>query len=261
MKKLILIAATVLGLTSCNKQDTLIVKENTVNSTLTLEFNSINKTPVSNPNSLSQWNTFFKTNVNASTPFNSVSITGNEVKLKGATNLVIEQLLFYKNKSIISIIDDSSLLFVRENSFENSSLKTFKSNTLKNTSSGSFKACNIITFIATNLEKVDSSCFDYCLYLDSLNTPKVKEIKMGAFSGCSALKNVYLPSVLSIEDYAFIYNSSLKYLDISNCQLLQGSSIFDAIYNSNIIIKIPISLNNNINITNFKNQNNVILIN
>jgi hypothetical protein len=122
---------------SCKKE---VVSNGTPNPTyathLKLTFTNISNAPVSNVNSVSDWNTFFGTATNATTPFQSVSIVGNEVSLNGGIGLVVKQSLFYKNNFLTKVEDDSTINEVKDFSFANcfqlasySSLKTNKTGT------------------------------------------------------------------------------------------------------------------------------------
>jgi hypothetical protein len=266
MKKLSIITVSLLSVFffSC-KKDAVLLGTNTPNTHLKLTFTNVANVPVQNPSNVSQWNAFFETSTNAVDTFKSVNISGNVIELVGATKLNVKTNTFYRFKYLVKVEDDSTINQLNDFAFANCfGLTYFSSNSLVKTGTQSFQGIiSFKTFVAPNATELGSSTFDFNSNLDSVNIANVKTIRQGCFGFCSSLKNVLIPKANTIEDYSFINNNALKYLDISSCVSLGGidNLVFNGVNGQNITIKLPATLNNNPNILDLKSNNIVTSIN
>ena len=76
---------------------------------LRLGWDDIAKVPVGDPTDVNDWNTFFNLPTNG-TPFTSVEVIGNEVKLIGGANIILSIALFSTNPNIEYINDESEVI-------------------------------------------------------------------------------------------------------------------------------------------------------
>ncbi len=83
-----------------------------------------------------------------------------------------------------------------------------------------------------NVTIIDKNAFDSFASLTSIDIPStVTSIGNRSFSGCSKLKEVYLPSFLTkIDDYAFYKCSFLEEINIPDSVTSIGENIFTACY-------------------------------
>ena len=84
-------------------------------TSLILYWDSIGNVPVTNPNSVSEWNSLFQLPAYG-TPFNSVKVNGNIVTLMGGKNITMRPGLFNEDlnvpyaDSILSIVDSGGCI-------------------------------------------------------------------------------------------------------------------------------------------------------
>lgn len=90
-----------------------LIKDPTPPSELLLTWNDIANVPVADASSVSDWNLFFDLPVNG-TPFTSVIVVGNEVKLIGGSGITIKPYLFGDSDTtgggLVRIIDNSNCI-------------------------------------------------------------------------------------------------------------------------------------------------------
>jgi len=157
-----------------------------------------------NPNSVSDWNTFFETDVNATSPFTSVSVSGNVVTLYGASGLTISTQLFSNNKTesndIVSVVDKSSCVAIQNGAFAGCySLTTVDFPAVTSLEYAVFYLCPSLTNI--NLPELVTSLgysFQSCTGLVSINLPKVTTLGTSEFNGCTSLTEIILPSCIDL---------------------------------------------------------------
>lgn len=73
---------------------------------LELTFDDIANVPVADASSVSDWNTFFDLPTNGS-PFTSVEVIGNMVRLIGGSGITMSNFLFHENLNLIKVDDKS----------------------------------------------------------------------------------------------------------------------------------------------------------
>lgn len=164
---------------------------------LRLGFDDIANVPVADPNSVSDWNTFFDTGGYADSPFTSVVVDGDDVILYGHSNLIIKPELFYSefdpNDHLISIIDESLEVVGSEFlSFGNCiALTNVELPVMEYTGNGTFQSCIALVEIhLPGLTAMGINSFNFCTSLNVLDFPQITEITYGSFSGCSSITEV-----------------------------------------------------------------------
>ena len=87
---------------------------------------------------------------------------------------------------------------------------TFEIKNLKTLSAYTFTRCHSLTEVSglESVTKYESSCFDGCQKLKSINLEKAKEIQRQAFAG-AGLEEVVLPNVTNVQAYAFAQMDNL----------------------------------------------------
>ena len=70
--------------------------------------------------------------------------------------------------------------------------------------------------IGEGVINIGASAFSHCTYLESVSMPSVRNIDEFAFSDCVSLSSVYIPSTVGIiRNFAFLSCSSLESIDVS----------------------------------------------
>ena len=92
---------------------------------LELTFDDIANVPVSDASSVSDWNTFFDLPTNGS-PFTSVEVVGNMVRLIGGSGIELSSYLFFENIYIRKVVDNiNCIVGIKNNCFFNSHCTEF----------------------------------------------------------------------------------------------------------------------------------------
>ena len=166
-----------------------------VESPLLLTFDAIGNVPVADPTSLADWNTFFDL-PNNGTPFTSVEVVGNEVKLYGGAGITIAPALFTNNANLISFID-SALCIVAVGQLGLSGCVLLTTITLNSCLTFGDNACDqntaLITFNANVATDFGTGCFDTNTFLDTLTIPSAVNIGDQCFNNCVTLSVVNIP--------------------------------------------------------------------
>jgi len=170
---------------------------------LELTFDSIINAPVSDVSNVSDWNTFFDLPTNG-TPFESVQVAGNLVKLFGGAGITTKYGLFDTDSAgigLISIVDES-------NSITNLGGDTFGNN--------DGDGCPILEIAKLN---------------GVINTGGVAIAS--DFYACNSLKIVELKNATNISDATFFIPlgaSSMESIDLRSCLSLGGSVLDDSVF-------------------------------
>jgi len=215
-------------------------------SLLSLTFDNIANVPVSNPNSLSDWNTFFNTTINATTPFYSVSIVGNTVNLGGCTNLVVSTNLFNSNQHIVSITDNLTIIDIQNQSFFNCNfLTSININNCVNTFNSAFASCASLSSITMNaLQSVGASSFSGNI-CTSISLPLVSICGDNAFQASGFLTTISLPICTSIGDTCFDSCPSITSLNLPNLITAGGNAFSGCTSLVNISLPLMTTIGDN----------------
>jgi hypothetical protein len=167
----------------------------TITSPLTLQFNDISNADllVGDASNVADWNTFFDLPING-TPFNSVSIYNNSVKLVGVTGINLKESLFENNNNLLSIVDSgnyitsaSAFCFYNCSSIKTISLPVLSS-AGDNFSSACFSGCTSVTkFNLSQLTFAGDFCFYNCESVEVFDLPLLTTIKSNSFYGCTSV--------------------------------------------------------------------------
>lgn len=243
---------------------------------------------------LAEWNSFFKTSTYATTPFTSFTKVGDVVTLYGATNLILwgsapSNGIFRDNDFIKSIIDYSeevielqyNAIALCDNLTEvildgcitlgklslcyNPSLTSISLNSA--TTFGSASLANNTALTSCSLPSATSivwenygSIWNGSSALITINLPVITSVGFAGFASLNnTIENIYLPKATSIGQYGFWTLPSLKYVDLSSCTSLGGSTFGNATGRT-MTIKIPHALESHADIVWLKANNTVTVI-
>lgn len=202
---------------------------------LLLEFTSINNTPVANPYSVSDWNTFFNLPTSG-TPFNKVNIVNNKVYLYGGANILLKSYIFYGNSDLVSIEDTSGcVVYGRPYSFYNaSSLTTIILPAVYGAQQACFSNCQSLKNLSLPaITYAGDNCFDLTFLFGnaaSLSFPLLHTVGTRCFYNCFGLLGISLPSAFFIENEAFYNCGVLDSIYIPSCQYLGTSVGYNAVF-------------------------------
>jgi hypothetical protein len=181
-----------------------------------------------NSSTLSDWNTLFDLPTYG-TPFSSIEVVGNEVRLFGGENIEIRVGLFYIDYSLLYIIDENNCIIQLEDS--------------------SFYNCiSLHTAILPAVIEENSSNgnFHGCFALKNVNLILLTNVGNNMFLSCQALEYISLPNVTTVGDNAFFQCVSLKEINLESCTSLGSTvgnnNVFIGISDNNITLTIPSAL-------------------
>lgn len=190
---------------------------------LELTFDNISNADllVGDSTNITDWNTFFDLPTYG-TPFTSVLINLNTVKLYGGSGITIKDSLFTVNENIISIKDDTSIITLQNDALSfcnnlvsvdlrstitagnhafalSSSVTTFNLPSLTTAGSYCFMVCSLVTtFNLSNLTTVDHHCFYNCVSVITFNLPSLTTINGQCFFNCLSVTTFNLPSLIDM---------------------------------------------------------------
>jgi hypothetical protein len=197
----------------------------TVVTPLSLEFNDISNASllVGDASDFENWNTFFDLPTNG-TPFTSVNIYENTVKLIGGAGINLKESLFQNNTDLLSIVDAA--------------------NCITSTSYLSFYQCSSITkIILPVLSYSGSYCFGACSSVTSFSLPSLTTANEGDFSFCESATSFNLPLMTSISEYGFENCISATSFYLPSCTNLGAT-----VENNNVFINYTM-ISNTITLT------------
>jgi hypothetical protein len=155
---------------------------------LEITWDNISNVPVADASSVDDWNTFFDLPTNG-TPFTSVEVIGNLVKLYGGSGITVAGNLFDTNTNLISINDNiESIITAGEESFFNcTSATSFNFPNLTAAGIGCFDNCTSATsFNFPNLTAAGDGCFIVSSSATSFNFPNLTAAGSGCFALCTS---------------------------------------------------------------------------
>jgi len=163
---------------------------------LILGFDAIGNAPVVNPASVAQWNTFFGLPANG-TPFTSVQVIGNEVRLYGGSGITMAVALFSSSSGLVSIID-VALCVVAVGQLALSGVATLTNITLNACLNFALNSCDqnvsLTTISATAGTDFGDACFEGNTALTTpITLPSAINIGASCFNGCNLLATISLP--------------------------------------------------------------------
>jgi hypothetical protein len=184
---------------------------------------------VLNSSTLSDWNTFFGLPTYG-TPFSSIEVVGNEVRLFGGSNIDIREGLFDENNELYYIIDENNCAIT---------LKTQSFNDCVNLHTAILPA---VTSSSNGADGIFLNCYN----LKNINLISLTQTSILMFCACQALEYISLPNVATVGGYTFFQCSSLKEINLESCTNLGGTvgdnNVFYGISDNNITLTIPSAL-------------------
>lgn len=146
---------------------------------LELTFDNISNVPVADALSVSDWNAFFDLPTNG-TPFTSVDVDVNMVRLSGGGNIFINGSIFYGTENpLISIVDNSGVITsVSDFCFaSNWNITLIKLKALITAGMSSFIECkNLKELRLDALDSCGVACFGQLYDLETLYIPVVSDL-------------------------------------------------------------------------------------
>lgn len=167
---------------------------------LRLVFDDIANVPVADASNISDWNTFFDL-PNLGGAFTSVEINGNDVILKGGSNIKVKPGLLYDigYQYLVSIDDTGCITSVGGDAFSYCNKLT----------DVNLPECTII-YGWEDSPYEDYGGFGTCLNLLNINIPKLESIGNWGFGSCISLTTIDLPSCNNLgttTDYNNVFNN------------------------------------------------------
>jgi hypothetical protein len=156
---------------------------------------------VGDATNVNDWNTYLDLPVNG-TPFTSVNVSGNEVKLKGGAGITLKSQAFARigkddPSYLISVNDEDGMIIeLQDEVFDRQSLLTIVSLPQLITAGEScFKACNSLTTLnLPQLITVGTDCFIQCTSLTEISLPQCTNLEgINCFNNCTSLTKISLP--------------------------------------------------------------------
>jgi hypothetical protein len=197
---------------------------------LKLTFNSIENANalVGDSSVVANWNLFFSLPLYG-TPFNSVSVVGNDVNLIGGSNITLLDGLFSNDPGcLVSIVDTAFCVVAAQN------------NTFYNYNN------NILTTVdLPALVSIGNYCFAANNLLTNINLPSLQTTGIGSFYACLSTTFDF-PLLETIEDATFYDCESATIFNLPSCTDLGGTvfdnNVFGNIIMNNITLTIPAAL-------------------
>lgn len=164
---------------------------------LELTFDNIINVPVANASSVTDWNTFFDLPTNG-TPFTSVVVDGNTIKLYGGSGITLKNGIFLNNINITYVNDEAGCIIIGSTQAFSACTEITGFNLPALTDAGfsqMFYGCELVSvFSFPSLTKIGGSCFQICTGATIFNFPLVTTLEFtGAFRNCSNANSFYLP--------------------------------------------------------------------
>lgn len=188
---------------------------------------------VGDSSNVSDWNTFFDLPA-FGTPFTSVSVTGNEVKLYGGSGINLKDSLFGDSGfglELLEINDDAgSIVSAGYDVFGNDN------------GSG---CTNLTTVYLPELLTAGDLCFLGTINLINVSMDKVTSMENDCFNGSSALSQISFPALTSIGSSCF-NGTILDTINIPSCTNLGATvgldNVFIYITGNTITLTVPAAL-------------------
>jgi len=181
----------------CNPEPTSTTSTTTAVPFLRLLFSNIEEVDaiIGDSANVSDWNTYFDLPT-LGTPFTSVEVIGNEVRLYGGSNIKIKPALMYDQGEFIVELDDQAgcITSVGGDAFSYStSLITVN-----------LPECTIV-YGQQDSPQTDYGAFGACINLVNLSIPKLVTAGDNAFNGCSSLTALTLLNLTSAGNNTFTF--------------------------------------------------------
>lgn len=209
-----------------------------------LMWNNIANTPVTNVDSVEEWNTYFDLPTNGS-PFTSVQVYGNDVYLLGGSNIAVAPNLFLNNTSLIGIDDSTgSIISIGDSAFQLSGLKfiNFASATTLVGNTQFADLVNTVDYLdMPSLSTAGVSSFGSTRIGHTITFPNLVDIG-NAFTNTNIVGDLSLPAAKTVPSLAF-ENTICNTLNLYNVTGLTASA-FETAYVTSINLPLVTSVPN-----------------
>jgi hypothetical protein len=244
----------------------------TVVTPLSLEFNDISNASllVGDASNVDNWNDFFDLPTEG-TPFTSVNIYENTVKLIGGAGINLKDSLFQNNTDLLSIVDAANCITSASNYcfIECSSITKISFPALDSAGDYCFANCTLlITFNLPQLTSAGDGCFGFCYSITIFDLPSLTTAGVSCFFECVSAILFYFPSLITAGQSCFSFCLSATTFDfpllttmssqffedclsattfnLSSCTNLGGNVFFNSVFfniSGNIItLTVPTAL-------------------
>ena len=162
---------------------------------------------------VANWNTYFDLPVYGS-PFTSVSVTGDEVKLYGGSNIIMKESLFDQADTLgtflLEVDDQAGSIIELEYDalgYENyDGCRNLVYINLPSVTVAASYAFNYAGYFASSplvvnlplLTTIGNYCFFNCDTLESISLPSATTIGTGIFQECNALTSISIPACINL---------------------------------------------------------------
>ncbi len=184
---------------------------------------------------VANWNTLFDLPTYG-TPFTSVSVTGDEVKLYGGSNIIIKEFLFDQPDELgtyLLEVDDTAGSVIE----------------LEGTAFGrdNYTGCpNLTSVNLPNVIIAAGNSFGECLSLTTVNLPNLTTAGEGCFGACPLLTIISLPNLTTLGAFFLSESPNLTTISLPACTDLGGTvinnNVFYNIIGNSITLTVPSSL-------------------
>jgi hypothetical protein len=144
------------------------------------------------------WNIFFDLPTYG-TPFTSVTIVGDEVRLVGGENIIMKAELFADNQNLLSVNDSIGCvveleLAALQGGKSGSNITSINLPSVTVAGDNVFYDCDSLTELNLPL-LIDcgDACFLGCILLTTIDLPQTESTKANTFYGCASLTTINLP--------------------------------------------------------------------
>jgi len=224
----------------CNPEPTSTTSTTTAVPFLRLLFSNIEEVDaiIGDSANVSDWNTYFDLPT-LGTPFTSVEVIGNEVRLYGGSNIKIKPALMYDQGEFIIELDDQAgcITSVGGDAFTYSTSLTtvnlpectiiYGSDDSPENDYGGFGACNLLTNISIpKLVTVGVYAFSNCTSILFIDFPQVTTIEPNGFGYCTSINSVNLPQLTTAGASSFEGCTDLTFVNLPQLTTVSGNQCF-----------------------------------
>jgi hypothetical protein len=179
---------------------------------LTLIYDDILNVPVSDPNSLTEWNAFFNTSFSADADFNVVEVSGNIVNLGGPTAMQMPGSLFYLNTHIMQVLDYTGIVTLLQGTtfYQCPILEKVVFNGVAGLGASEFVECPLLqdAIFPVCTVMAAGNQFYHCVSLTKADFPLFAGVvPINSFYVCPALAEINFPLCTGLADFAFSNNA------------------------------------------------------
>lgn len=223
---------------------------------LELLWDDISNVPVSNPNDVDEWNTFFDLPANG-TPFTGVDINGNLVQLYGGSGITLwgtsapDTGVFLNNVYLIRITDYTGCIIAMNDRSLETNDSTLTTVILNSCVSAGYYSCDSNTGMRVcemnALENSGEGAFSGNSDVEEFNFPSLKTAGSSCFSGnFQNAKRFVLQALETIGSSCFQSAEAVEEIDIRSCLTMgvavTDDTVFQGITGQTITLTVPAAL-------------------